>query len=87
MSETKINLESFIDEKVKENNPYSWYDFGEYYKDHNSKELKEFFKNSLRDFGEKILELAAENAEICDDSAFNKIVDTQSILDTINQVE
>ena len=55
---------------------------------------KEIFIDVCKEFGKKLLELAAENAKICTDTMCSpycedwvKYVDKQSILDTIKQVE
>ena len=82
MSERKINLE----EKFYES-------FNIYHSDGNFM-TKNCFVSTVRDICKQVLELAAENAEILRDD-FNcdsqiretEIVDKQSILNTIKQVE
>ena len=47
-------------------------------------DIKPNIKNAMKEAVRQALELAAENAEICEELF---IVDKQSILNTINQVE
>ena len=44
-------------------------------------------KLAMLEFGKQLLELSAENAKTTWNSNFHTIVDKQSILDTIKQVE
>ena len=80
MSERKINLEEIILKHLK-------YD-----------DSLDGFKEAMLNFGKQLLELAAENAKINGGNCygvtdeglyaqFPLVVDKQSILDTINQVE
>ena len=90
MSERKINLEQILISKLEEN---STEDF----------DLKIISKlhfiacyYAMEEACKQVLELAAENAkvieectynEVCQENDFKTMVDKQSILDTLNQVE
>ena len=86
MSERKINLEEILFDKIYED-PYE----GRVY-------IKSDILNAMKEFGKQLLELAAENAkaEIHTEWEGNTgseyytdyaVVNKQSILDTLNQVE
>ena len=88
MSERKINLEDILIKMFENGQPF-----------YNGKNIK----SAMLEFGQQLLELAAENAELklkikleCTESQLENgfcfgdnaiIVNKQSILDTINQVE
>ena len=82
MSEEKINLEKIIKEEL--------YNKHLYFNKTNTVQIK----NICLEFGKQLLELAAENAKTYTETycspykeEWDKIVDKQSILNTINQVE
>ena len=86
MSKEKINLEKLF------NNNFDCYTqvlskFVE--QEEESALTKDKFKELCLDFGKQLLTLAAENAKTIKDYDFddNPIVDKQSILDTIKQIE
>jgi len=74
MSERKINLEDIWKQKY----PYG--------------KLPQYARDIAIEFAKQLLELAAENAEgdIVDDTNYSNgrvVIDKQSILNTINQIE
>lgn len=85
MSERKINLKNFI-ERCKLVQPYGGAN--------SSIELysEAGIKIAMIEFGKQLLELAAENAKVGmeyrdEDISFHTIVNKQSILSTIKQIE
>lgn len=78
--EKKINLEEILWD--------SFHKFGIPKPTHTLAEItQKAVKDAMKEACKQILELAAENAETCEDSAYNRIVDKQSILNIINLVE
>lgn len=75
MSEEKINLEKIIKEEL--------YNKHLYFNKTNTVQIK----NICLEFGKQLLELAAENATYDWNDHEDIIIDKQSILDTIKQVE
>ena len=72
MSERKIDLENILIKMFENGQPF-----------YNQKDIK----NAMLQFGKQLLELAAENATYDWNDHEDIIIDKQSILDTIKQVE
>ena len=83
MSEKKINLEELF------NNHFDCYTNFEDKGNYNDEPAisKDKFKELFLEFGKQLLELAAENATYDWNDHEDIIIDKQSILDTINEVE
>lgn len=74
MSKRKINLQNILADKLGDENL----------------SINDAIIEAMKEFGKQLLDLAAENAEIIEIptmSYFIKVVNKQSILDTIKQVE
>ena len=76
MSENKINLEEIIENHRNNTDHWADQDFDEY-----------CIEQICLEFGKQLLELAAENAKIIELYNGKAILNKQSILDTIKQVE
>ena len=76
MSERRINLEEILKENLNLYIQY-WLSKAEY--------RKEFIINAMKEAIKQALELAAENATVRGNN-FVRVVDKQSIIDTINQI-
>lgn len=93
MSERKINLEELlVDEAKKDIGDYKWVDFEEVYKEKNLEDLQRFVIEFGRSVAKDVLELAAENADtkylpLLNSNETIEVIDEDSILDTINQIE
>ena len=83
MSERKINLEKLF------NNNFNCYTNFENKGNYNDEPAisKDKFKELFLKFGKQLLELASENATYDWNDHEDIIIDKQSILDTINQIE
>lgn len=77
--EKKINLEEILEDYGIYNNST--------HPNENVREKYLVIKAAMKEAVRQGLDLAAENAETCEDSAYNRIVDKQSILNIINLVE
>lgn len=72
--EKKINLEEILHSFCKDENKVN-------------KDNIPYILEAMKEAVKQSLKLVAENAETCEDSAYNRIVDKESIINVINLVE
>ncbi len=93
MSERKINLEELlVDEAKKDIGDYKWVDFEEVYKEKNLEDLQRFVIAFGRRVADEVLTLASENVNtkylpLLNSNKTIEVIDEDSILNTINQIE
>lgn len=87
MSERKINLEEIFKSKISEANLEGLNDIVNFIAFNTSEKYIKIVQDAMLDFGKQLLELAAENAEYDWNDHEDIIINKQSILDTIKQIE